>query len=109
MYNELDLLIYKYKIPKSELAEYLKIGYNTFLLKLNGKSKFTLAVSLESRICFIVNSDKLFIGNLRLCFNKLEFAIFKLDFHLLGHIGSPHFIELCSSLCYTHPEKEVGI
>lgn len=46
MYNELDLLIYKYKIPKYELAEYLEIGYNTFLLKLNGKSKFTLDEAL---------------------------------------------------------------
>lgn len=46
MYNELDLLIYRYKVPKSELAEHLNIGYNTFLLKLNGKSKFTLDEAL---------------------------------------------------------------
>lgn len=66
MYNELDLLIYKYKIPKSELAEYLKIGYNTFLLKLNGKSKFTLDEALaiveyfNSRFNLSVTVESLF-------------------------------------------------
>lgn len=66
MYKELDFLMYKHEIPKSELAKYLKIGYNTFLLKLNGKSKFTLDEALaiveyfNSRFELTVTVESLF-------------------------------------------------
>lgn len=46
MYEELNLLLYKFKVQKAALADYLGINYNTLLLKLAGKNKFTLDEAL---------------------------------------------------------------
>lgn len=49
MYKNLELAIVASEKSKAQIASELGIGYNTLLLKLNGKNKFTLdeAVSLK--------------------------------------------------------------
>ncbi len=49
MYKEIELIIFSDKLSKSEIASQLEMSYNTFLLKLKGKYKFSLdeAVKLK--------------------------------------------------------------
>ncbi len=42
MYKKIELIIFQKGLSKKDIAEALNIGYNTFLLKLRGESKFTL-------------------------------------------------------------------
>lgn len=56
MYKEIELIIFKEKLSKREIASQLGISYNTFLLKLKGEYKFSLdeAVKLKE----ILKTDK---------------------------------------------------
>lgn len=47
MYKSVEVLIFERGLSKAEIAAELGIGYNTFLLKLNGKNKFTLDEALK--------------------------------------------------------------
>ena len=49
MFETLDIAIYASKISKKELAKTVGIAYNTFLLKLAGKFKFTLDEAFKLR------------------------------------------------------------
>ena len=56
MYKNLELEIFVSGIPKKEIAEKLGITYPTFLLKLSGKSYFTLDEA--KKLKEILKSDK---------------------------------------------------
>lgn len=47
MYKSVEVLIFERGLSKAEIATELGIGYNTFLLKLKGKNKFTLDEALK--------------------------------------------------------------
>lgn len=42
MYENLELLIFKYKLSKREMAQSINVGYNTLLAKIAGKQPFKL-------------------------------------------------------------------
>lgn len=50
MYKEIEFIIFSQKLSKADIAAKLGMTYNTFLLKLKGKYKFSLdeAVNLKS-------------------------------------------------------------
>ena len=56
MYEEIEMIIFKKKLSKSDIAKKIGMTYNTFLLKLRGKNKFTLdeAIKLKNAL----DSDK---------------------------------------------------
>lgn len=56
MYDNLELLIFSKKIPKSEMAEKLNISYNTLLAKLRGQQPLKLDEAYKIRDIYF--SDK---------------------------------------------------
>lgn len=62
MYKKIELIIFEKGLSKVEIAESLGITYNTFLLKLRGKSSFTLdeAVKLKSILSTEKTVEELF-------------------------------------------------
>lgn len=56
MYNRIEAQIALIGMSKKELAKKMNLPYNTLLLKLRGKSKFTLNEALK--IKEITNSDE---------------------------------------------------
>ena len=47
MFENIEMIIFKKRLSKKELAESLGMTYNTFLLKLNGKATFTLDEAMK--------------------------------------------------------------
>lgn len=62
MYKNLELAIFESEKTKAQIAAELGIGYNTLLLKLNGKNKFTLdeAVTLKDILKTTKSIEELF-------------------------------------------------
>lgn len=47
MFENIEMIIFKKRLSKKEIAESLGMTYNTFLLKLNGKATFTLDEAMK--------------------------------------------------------------
>lgn len=62
MYKKIELIMFTQKLSKAKLAKSLGISYNTFLLKLKGKYKFSLdeAVALKDILHTELTVEELF-------------------------------------------------
>lgn len=62
MYENIERLIFEKKLKKSDIAHAIGITYNTLLLKLSGKYKFTLdeAVALRNFLDPDMSIEELF-------------------------------------------------
>lgn len=62
MFENIEMIIFKKRLSKKEIAESLGMTYNTFLLKLNGKATFTLdeAMKLKEILNSSLSIEELF-------------------------------------------------
>lgn len=63
MYKEIELIIFTKSLSKTDIAAKLGMTYNTFLLKLKGKYKFSLdeAVNLKNVLETDMPIESLFV------------------------------------------------